>query len=298
MPKKVIIFGGLGFLGGFLKDELLSRNYNLTLVDNIDLSEDQVGYKYKVCDIMDAQSVDDLISEGFDYVYNLAGLANIDSAVSSPFRTLELNVLGNINILNAAAKYNVERFVYASSAYAMNSKGSFYGISKFTSEKIIEEYQKTKGLNFTILRYGSVYANRDFDNNYIYQLVKEMVTTGEISHGGDGEEVREYIHAQDAAKLSVDIIESDEYINQHIILTGQQSIKRKDLFLLIKEILGEDVKIELANDGYGNHYKYTPYEFSPAVSKKLSANPHIDLGQGILECIRDVHRNKDDSKIS
>jgi UDP-glucose 4-epimerase len=44
--------------------------------------------------------------------------------------------------------------------------------------------------------------------------------------------------------------------------------------------------------GYNNHYKFTPYSFEPSVSKKLIANPHIDMGQGLLECIRAVHKNE------
>ena len=60
-------------------------------------------------------------------------------------------------------------------------------------------------------------------------MVKQAVTTREIVHSGDGEEQREYIHAADAAKLSVDILENDAYKNKHIILTGTQKVKRKDL---------------------------------------------------------------------
>ena len=114
--------------------------------------------------------------------------------------------------------------------------------------------------------------------------------TRHIKHDGDGEEIREYIHAADAAKLSVDIIESSDYINQHIILTGFERMKRIDLFNMIKEIIQSDLKIELSENGYKNHYELTPYTFHPTVSKKLIANPFIDMGQGILECIKEVHR--------
>ena len=52
------------------------------------------------------------------------------------------------------------------------------------------------------------------------------------------------------------------------------------------------VEINYKNDGYHNHYNFTPYSFAPSVSKKLSANPNIDMGQGLLECIRSVHKNE------
>ena len=76
----------------------------------------------------------------FDVVYNLAGFANLDIAIKYPLKTIQLNVIGNMHILEQCVKNNVSRFVYASSAYAMSNKGSFYGISKLASEKIVEEY--------------------------------------------------------------------------------------------------------------------------------------------------------------
>ena len=107
---------------------------------------------------------------------------------------------------------------------------------------------------------------------------------------GDGEEQREYIHAADAAKLSVDILENEEYKNKHIILTGTQKVKRIDLFNMVSEILGDDITIKLLKSEKTGHYKYTPYSFQPSISQKLLPNPQIDLGQGILECIRNVHQ--------
>ena len=195
-------------------------------------------------------------------------------------------------ILEQCIKNNVSRFVYASSAYAMSNKGSFYGISKLASEKIVEEYLKKYSLPFTILRYGSVYSEKSYDNNYIYNLVKSAVLEGEISHNGDGNELREYIHAADASKLSVDVIESEDFKNLHVILTGNERMKRSDLFNMVKEILNDQVEIKYKNDGYHNHYNFTPYSFEPSVSRKLSANPHIDMGQGLLECVRSVHKNE------
>ena len=61
---------------------------------------------------------------------------------------------------------------------------------------------------------------------------------------------------------------------------------------MIKEILNDKIEIKCFSDGYINHYKFTPYSFEPSVGKKLIANPHTDMGQGILECIRAVYNEK------
>lgn len=291
--KKVLVFGGFGFLGYYLVNELLNRGYEVTVADIHENEKLESEIAYIKCDITSKENVKNVFeNKQFDFVYNLAGFANLDTAIKCPIETIQLNVIGNMHILEECVKNNVSRFVYASSAYAMSNKGSFYGISKLASEKIVEEYLKKYSLPFTILRYGSVYSERSYDNNYIYNLVKSAVLEGEINHNGDGNELREYIHASDASKLSVDVIESEDFKNLHVILTGNERMKRSDLFNMIKEILNDKVDINYKNDGYHNHYNFTPYSFEPSVSRKLSANPHIDMGQGLLECIRSVHEDE------
>ena len=289
--KKVLVFGGVGFLGSYLVEELKKRNYKITVADILENHHADVDFVS--CDISNSKEINQIFEKNkFEIVYNLAGFANLDNALSSPIKTIELNVLSNMYIIEACVKYNIEKFVYASSAYAMSNKGSYYGISKLASEKIIEEYNKIHDLQFVILRYGSVYSERKNLNNYIYNLVEKAVREKEINHEGDGEEVREYIHAADAAKLSVDVIESHEFTNMHVILTGTERMRRVELFQMIKEILNNNVAINLTGNPQVNHYKYTPYSFSPSVSKKLTANPNIDMGQGLLECIRSASNNE------
>jgi UDP-glucose 4-epimerase len=291
--KKVLVFGGFGFLGHYLVNELLNRGYEVTVADIHENEKLESNITYIKCDITSKENVENVFkNKQFDVVYNLAGFANLNTAIKYPLETIQLNVIGNMHILEQCVKNSISRFVYASSAYAMSNKGSFYGISKLASEKIVEEYLKKYSLPFTILRYGSVYSEKSYDNNYIYNLVKSAVLEGEINHNGDGNELREYIHAADASKLSVDVIESESFKNLHVILTGNERMKRSDLFNMVKEILNDQVEIKYKNDGYHNHYNFTPYSFEPSVSRKLSANPHIDMGQGLLECVRSVHKNE------
>lgn len=291
--KKVIVFGGAGFLGYYLVRELLLRGYLVTVADIAETNEFEPQVNYFKCDISERENVDRVFeSDRFDAVFNLAGFANLDRAIENPLRTMELNVLGNMYIIEACLKHHVNKFVYASSAYAVSNKGSFYGISKLASEKIVEEYHKKYNLNFTVLRYGSVYSEKNYDNNYIYNLVRGAVKNQRIDHKGDGKEIREYIHAADAAKLSIDVIESSEFDNIHVILTGTERMERIELFNMINEILNNKIDINCNDSGYNNHYRFTPYSFEPSVSKKLVANPHIDMGQGLLECVRAIYKDE------
>ena len=289
MSKTVAVFGGSGFLGTYIVNELIACNYKVLVFDKKN-SEYIPKEVYHELDILNREAVEEVFKKNkIDYVYNLAGFANLDKAIDFPIEAFNLNVMGNLNIIEASKNAGVKRFVFASSAYAMSDKGSFYGISKLSSEKVVEEYQKRYNLNYTILRFGSVYSERDFENNYIFNLIQKAISTGKIVHDGDGNEIREYIHAADAAKLSVKILEKEEFEGKHLMLTGVERMKRIELFQMINEILGNNISINLANDGYKNHYRYTPYSFIPQESQRLTPNPYIDMGQGILNCIKEVH---------
>lgn len=288
MRKKVVVFGGCGFIGAYLIQKLADEGYDVVAAD-LNQSEYVTDEFFVECDILDKQRVFDVV-EGAAIVYNFAGIANLDDAIETPIETLNSNVIGNLNVLEACRYNHVKRMVYASSAYAMSDKGSFYGISKLTSEKLVEEYYKKYGLEFTIIRYGSVYGERDYHNNYIYNLLKKAYLNNEINHQGDGNEYREYIHAVDVANLSIKIIQSEKYINEHIILTGVERIRRKELFEMINEMIGGKLKINLKADSCTNHYKTTPYSFTPTRSKKLVANPYVDMGQGLIDCLEDIEK--------
>ena len=288
--KKVIIFGGSGFLGGYVADELSKRGFEVVVAD-INKSEYlKENQKFKKVDILNIDEIKEVIKES-NIVYNFSAVAELEEAINDPIKTFNVNVLGNLNILEACKNNaGIERFVYASSAYALSSEGSFYGLSKESSEKLTEEYFQKYGLKYTVIRYGSLYGDRASHNNYIYKLLKNAIISGELHYKkGNEDDLREYIHAADAAKLSVDVVEDKKYENEHIILTGTERLKRIELLTMINEIMQNKLEIKEISGTTTGHYKITPYSFHSKVAKKLVANPFIDLGQGILECIKVVN---------
>ena len=288
--KKALVFGGSGFLGSYVADELTRRGCQVIIADTNTSPFIQSTQHYIECDIMDYVAIKKMVI-GVDYVYNFVAIANLDDAIHRPVLAMNINVMGHLNVLEACREVGgVKRVIYASSAYALSDEGSFYGISKQTSEKLTDEYAKRYDLKHTVIRYGSLYGERASHNNYIYNLLSDAIKSGELHYKGDGEDLREYIHAADAAKLSVDILEDKQYENEHIILTGIEKLKRIDLLTMINEIMNNKLDIKQLDDDNMGHYKITPYSFHPTVAKKLVANPYIDLGQGLLECIQEIHK--------
>ncbi len=289
--KKVIVFGGSGFLGSYVADELTSRGYNVTVADINTSKYLKPNQNFIQVDIGDPEELKAII-DGANIVYNFVAIANIEDAIYDPIKSMTINTMGNLNILEACREVgNIDRFVYASSAYASSKDGSFYGISKYSSEKLTQEYFIRYGLKYTIIRYGSLYGERASHNNYIYNLLCKAIKNGELHYKGDGEDLREYIHAADAARLSVDILEDSRFENDNIILTGIEKLKRIELLTMINEILQNKLEIKKIDEHNFGHYKITPYTFHPTTAKKLVANPFIDIGQGLLECIQEIYKD-------
>jgi UDP-glucose 4-epimerase len=294
---RAVVFGGAGFLGSFVADALSAAGHEAVIYDKTPSPYRQPNQKEILGDILDEASVRGAIA-GADVVYNFAGIADIAAASVNPIETVRTNTLGNTVILEASRQEGVRRFVFASTLYVYSQSGAFYRSSKQACELIIEDYQKAFGLPYTILRYGSLYGPRTNETNWIYSILKQCIRESKIVRYGDGEEIREYIHVWDAAQSSVDIL-SPEFENANVIITGQQTLRIKDLLRMISEMLGNRIQLEyrsaLENAPAAVpdlHYQITPYHFSPKVARKLVRNTYVDLGQGLLDLINQIHKEE------
>lgn len=285
---KVIVFGGSGFIGSHVVDALTQDGYNVVVFDKNESMYLKKDQKMIIGDILDEDLVFKSIQD-CEIVYNFAGIADIEKASQNPLDTIKFNIFGNSIILDACRRANVKRFIFASSIYVYSKAGSFYRSTKQSCELLVENYNEIFGLPYTILRYGSLYGPRADKSNFIYSIIKQALTKGKIIREGDGEEIREYIHVFDAAKSSVEIL-SNEFVNQHIMVTGSQQMKVKDLLLMIKEMLDNRIEVKYIPPKFNYHYEITPYSFSPKIGKRLTSKTYLDLGQGILDTISTIYK--------
>ena len=288
---KVVVFGGAGFLGSHVADALSDAGHEVSVFDLREsgfLRDDQ---QMIVGDIMDEAAVSAAV-EGRDVVYNFAGLADIEEASERPLDTVRLNVLGNTIIIDSAVRAKVKRYVYASTLYIYSTSGSFYRSSKQSSELIIENYHETYDIDFTILRYGSLYGPRADEKNFIRTILKQALKEGRITRHGDGNEIREYVHVLDAAKCSVDIL-SDKFKNQNVIITGYQQTRIRDLLVMIKEMLQNKIELEFLPPTGSFHYEITPFTFAPKLGKRIVSRSYVDLGQGLLDLLYEIYDETD-----
>lgn len=294
--ERVLVCGGSGFLGSHVCDALSEAGYRVRIFDLVSSPYRRSDQEMVVGDLMDLPAITHA-AEGCNYVYNFAGIADIDDARNRPVDTVTLNVLGNVHALEAARVVKAERFIFASSVYVYSESGSFYRASKQAAERFVEAYHERYGLPYTILRYGSLYGRRADERNGIFVLLKQALEKKSITYSGSGEAMREYIHVTDAAKLSVNILEAG-YANRHIILSGHERMQVKTLMKMVSEMIPDGVELKFENQKSEGHYDITPYGFHPKVGHKLVANDYVELGQGIMDCLADIHErmHKDQHK--
>ena len=276
-------------MGSHVADHLSELGHRVRIFDSkpsVWLREDQ---EMIVGDLLDIEKVSESAS-GSDIVYNFAALADLNEALHQPLQTVRVNVLGNMHVLEACRAHKIKRFVYASTVYVYSREGSFYRCSKQASEQYIEEYQRAYGLDYTILRYGSLYGPRADSSNGLFRIVRNALEVGVVSYEGSPDAMREYIHVEDAAQASVVALE-EHFCNQSVVLTGQEPVKVCDMLHMLAEIMGIEKRVEFVESANVGHYVRTPYAYQPQLARKYSSPLCIDLGQGLVQLIESVRQN-------
>ena len=288
--KSACVMGGSGFLGSHVADKLSDAGYRVKIFDRLPSNWIRDDQEMIIGDLLNQSEVNDVV-QGVDVVYNFAALADLNEGLNNPLDTVRINVLGNAHVMEACRRFKVKRFVYASTVYVYSREGGFYRCSKQASEAYVEQYQRAYGLDFTILRYGSLYGPRADEANGMLRIVKAALETGKLKYQGNPDATREYIHVEDAARASVAALGKD-FKNQSVVLTGQEPMKVLDLLKMLGEILGlPEEAVEFTDGDYAGHYVRTPYAYQPNLGMKYTPSIHVDLGQGILQVIEELNEN-------
>jgi UDP-glucose 4-epimerase len=286
---RITVWGGAGFLGSHVSDRLTSAGHDVVIAD-IDRSRwirsNQTAF------LGDVRNFEDVMESMIDseIVFNFSGISDIAEANSDPLGTVEQNIIGTVNILNACVKQEISRYIFASTVYVYSESGGFYKCSKQACEQYIEEYRNRNGIDYTILRFGTLYGPRSTPSNSINSFIRSALQDKVITYDGKADSRREYIHVKDAAQICLEMLD-ERYSNQHFVLTGNQQLKVKDTIRMIGEILRKDeLKAIYNQDANSFHYEFTPYTYNPTTGKKYTLPVHIDFGQGILELIEEVKK--------
>ena len=185
MKKKIVVFGGSGFLGKHFCEEILLSKSNINLI-NYDLKKTNFKskfYRFVKGDIQDKEKINKVLKNA-EFVFNFAGISDIEECQNEPVKSANINIIGNLNILNSCVKNKVKKIFFASSLYSFSDQGSFYKCSKQSSEIYLMEFKKLYNLDYVILRYGSVYGEDCSVNNGVYKILKNLKTKKKLIYSG------------------------------------------------------------------------------------------------------------------
>ncbi len=227
---KILVTGGAGFIASHITDAFVNEGHQVVVLDDLSSGfEKNVNPKAKFVkgNICDKELVENLFAEEqFDLVNHHAAQMDVRRSVKDPAFDANTNILGTINLLQNAIKYNVKKFMFASTGGAVYGEQSYfpadenhptqprspYGISKLAVEKYLYFYNAEYGLNYTILRYANIYGPRQnpFGEAGVVAIFSTKLLKGEQPIiNGSGEQTRDYVFVGDVVKANLFTLNDD-----------------------------------------------------------------------------------------
>lgn len=293
---RVAVTGGSGFIGSHVVDYLKAAGHEVVVIDLLAKPhrEDVEHAKVDVIDFAALLSA----TEGCEFIYHLAAVANVNEAFEHPVYTVELNVRGTANVLEAARRNKARRVVLAStvwvysgcrdesvhedSPFYMPGAGHIYTSSKIASELLCQDYWKLYQQPFTVFRYDIPYGPRLREATVIPTFLRKAFNGEALTIIGDGSQHRNFVYVEDLARAHV-LVMNDVAQNQIYNLKGKRRITVRELAETINRIMGGNVPIEYQPARPGD---YGGKEVSGAKAlREIGWQPEIDFEEGMRRTI-------------
>lgn len=298
--KRVVVTGGAGFVGS----NLIARLKGLGGFDVVVLDSEVLGSREAIADldttfikgdICDPDAVEEAL-DGADTVVHLAADTRVIPSISEPKFNFDVNVGGSLVILETMRRMGIDRIINASTGGAIigeanppvhegmvASPASPYGASKLAVEGYCSAYSACYGMKAASLRFSNVYGPRSWHKGSVVALFIKQILRGEtLTVYGDGEQTRDYVHAQDLADGIIAAIQSDA--SGPIQLGTGIGTPLNAIIDMLREISGQEIAVEYEpfRDGEIVH---TWCDISHARST-LGYDPKIAVRDGLEESWR------------
>lgn len=219
---RCVVTGGCGFIGSHIVDALLTRGHSVTVIDDCSSGNpDRLNGSARMVkgSVLDNSPLEDAV-QGTDCVFHLAARARIARSVKDPIGTHHVNVVGTLNVLEAARRHGVSRFVYISSSSVYGNQNTHvmhegmvpdpispYGLQKLIGEQYCTLYARMHGITIASLRYFNVYGPRQVSEGPYSLVVARFRRQREqgkpITIYGDGLQTRSYTYVDEAVRATV-----------------------------------------------------------------------------------------------
>lgn len=251
---RVLVTGGSGFIGSHVVDKLRARGITVRILDMI-LPTFRLDVEFYQGSLLDYDAVRMAMS-GVDAVYHLAAIEDVKQVYEEPLYSESINVRGTINLLEAAAKHQIDRFVYGSTTRVysevteqyvdertpLHAPTHLYTATKIASEYYCKSYSKLYNLPVTILRYGIPCGPRARDGAVVPIFVGKAMRGEPLTIAGDGMQFRKFVYVEDLAEGNVLALKSIAK-NKIYNLDGAEKVTIRQIAETIQKIIG-NVKID------------------------------------------------------
>lgn len=240
------LIGGNGFIGSHVYD-ILKNDHNVTVID---IAKSIGNHPYSHCDIVeDANQLIDLL-KGADIVYMFTAISEASKNHADPINSVAVNIVGLHNVLAACVKNSVKRIVFSSTGWVysecfentvdedtslnLNAGTNFYSATKICGEVLVRSYQKSFGLDYTILRYGTIYGEGMNPRTAVNTFLANAISGKAITINSNG--YRNFIHVSDIAQGVANVSQFfNDTKNQTINIDGDEAISLLDVVKYISE---------------------------------------------------------------
>ena len=318
--KKIIVTGGLGFIGSNLIDLLLKKNFYVINLDKIsyassfyNVKEYQNSKKYKFikCDIKSKKLKKILFKFKPDCIFNLAAETHVDRSIDSPKNFIDSNIVGVFNLLECFrdfSKKNKSKLIHIStdevygdvltgrsSEFHSYKPSSPYAASKAASDHLVSSYIRTFKIPAMITNCSNNYGPKQHPEKLIPKLIYNILNNRPLPIYGNGKNSREWIYVKDHCEALLKVftkgkigefynIGSNKNLNNLQVCSQLLTISKK----LVK--IGNNVKINFVRDRPGHDIRYALN--SNKIIKKLGWKPKVHFSEGIKLTFEWYNKNK------
>ena len=328
--KKVLITGGAGFIGSHVvrlfvnqyKDYHIFNLDNLTYAGNLENLRDvenEANYTFIKGDIVDGDFISDLFTEHhFDGVIHLAAESHVDRSITNPLEFIHTNVVGTVNLLNAAKNIWKDNFegklfyhVSTDEVYGSLDDGGFflettpydpqspYSASKASSDHFVRAYQNTYGLPIVISNCSNNYGPNQFPEKLIPLFINNILNKKPLPVYGKGENVRDWLYVVDHAR-AIDVIFHKGRLSETYNIGGFNEWKNLDLIKVLCKTVDQKIGnpegtseqlITYVTDRAGHDLRYAID--ASKIMNELGWEPSLQFEEGISKTVDWYLDNKD-----
>jgi len=289
---KILVTGASGFIGRNLASYLTEKGHTVIRTDlrSGDLAGDIANEDF---------ILRTLANQGFDSIVHLAAIADVKACINDPHSCYKVNTFGTLNMLELAARKQVHRFIYSSSANVYGVPTQIpvkettpfaprtpYDYSKVLSENLIQSYGRNKGLQFVILRSWKIFGEHDVATTAVSRFITACLKGEQIQLYNAGRDTTAPYHIENYCHAIELCLEREEAVGEAFNIGAETEVSIRQLAELIKKLTNSDSKLrDLPPRTSEEAQPMRSYPSIDKIKSKLGYRPIVSLEEGLRRTI-------------